>query len=102
MDRYAQDPLAGNWRRPKVVPEVPAELDLVVELTDGGFCGAVVGTEKGPGGHLVILEDGLGRRRMFPLGPGFLLEGKPVTLVTPVVAAPKRCGRDPSGRPPRA
>jgi len=50
----------------------------------------------------VILEDGLGRRRMFPLGPGFLLEGKPVTLVTPVVAAPKGPSRTASGRPPRA
>src|SRR4051812_21273732 len=97
MDRYAQDPLAGNWRRPKVVPEVPAELDLVVELTAGGFCGAVVGTEKGPGGHLVILEDGLGRRRLFPLGPGFLLEGRPVTLVAPVAAAPKAPARTASG-----
>ncbi|HEY3604422.1 MAG TPA: DUF3097 domain-containing protein [Sporichthyaceae bacterium] len=97
MDRYAQDPLAGNWRRPKVVPEVPAELDLVVELAEGGFCGAVVGTEKGPGGHLVILEDGLGRRRMFPLGPGFLLEGQPVTLVAPAVAAPKAPTRTASG-----
>jgi Protein of unknown function (DUF3097) len=90
MDRYAQDPLAGNWRRPTVVPEVPAEVDLVIELAEGGFCGAVVGTEKGPGGHLVTLEDRLGRRRMFPLGPGFLLEGKPVTLVAPAVAAPKQ------------
>jgi hypothetical protein len=97
VDRYAQDPLAGNWRRPNVVPEVPAEPELVVELTDGGFCGAVVGTEKGPGGHLVTLEDGLGRRRMFPLGPGFLLDGKPVTLVAPAVAAPTTPTRTASG-----
>jgi hypothetical protein len=97
MSRYAQDPLAGNWRRPRVVPEVAAELDLVVELTEGGFCGAVVGTEKGPGGHLVTLEDRLGRRRVFPLGPGFLLEGKPVTLVAPRVAAPGPPSRTASG-----
>jgi hypothetical protein len=97
MDRYAGDPLAGNWRRPTVVPEVAADVDLVIEVSESGFCGAVVGTEKGPGGHLVTLEDRLGRRRVFPLGPGFLLEGKPVTLIAPVVAAPKPSTRTASG-----
>ncbi|HZE65995.1 MAG TPA: DUF3097 domain-containing protein [Sporichthyaceae bacterium] len=97
MDRYAQDPLAGNWRRPRVVTEVAADLDLVVEVAEVGFCGAVVDIEKGPGGHLVTLEDGLGRRRMFPLGPGFLIDGKPVTLIAPAVAAPARPTRTASG-----
>ncbi len=52
---------------------------LVVEDPASGFCGAVVTWENG----LVVLEDRFGKRRSFPLGPGFWLEGQPVELVTP-------------------
>ncbi|MFC6020991.1 DUF3097 domain-containing protein [Plantactinospora solaniradicis] len=86
---YGDDVLAGNWRRRKVVPEVDAEPDLVVEDADSGFCGAVVGFESGA----VVLEDRHGRRRNFPLLPAaFLLDGKPVTLRRPgpAMAAPVR------------
>ena len=69
---YGEDVLAGNWRRRKVVPEVDAERDLVVEDVDSGFCGAVVGFELGA----VVLEDRHGKRRNFPLEPAaFLLDG---------------------------
>jgi hypothetical protein len=79
---YGEDVLAGNWRRRKVVPEVDAERDLVVEDVDSGFCGAVVGFELGA----VVLEDRHGKRRNFPLSPGaFLLDGSVVTLRRPVV-----------------
>lgn len=54
----------------------------MIEWTDTGYCGAVVGIE----GRHVQLEDFGGAVRVFPLGPGFLLEGAPVTLVAP---APK-------------
>jgi hypothetical protein len=91
--RYDGDVLAANWRRPRAVPDVPAEAGLVVEDTESGFCGAVVGTEKGPEGHVVTLEDRHGRRRSFPLGAGFLLEGRHVALVRPVAPA--------GARPPR-
>jgi hypothetical protein len=38
---------------------------------------------------MVTLEDRHGKRRVFPLSPAaFLLEGRPVTLVRPAVAAP--------------
>ena len=74
---YGEDVLAGNWRRRKVVPEVDAERDLVVEDVDSGFCGAVVGFELGA----VVLEDRHGKRRNFPLEPAaFLLDGAVVTL----------------------
>jgi hypothetical protein len=64
---------------------VAAERGLVVEDSEGRFCGAVVGYEKGA----VTLEDRHGKRRVFPLAPAaFLLEGQPVTLVTPAPAAP--------------
>jgi hypothetical protein len=81
---YGEDVLAGNWRRRKVVPEVDAEIDLVVEDADSGFCGAVVGFEYGA----VVLEDRHGKRRNFPLAPAaFLLDGRPVTLRKPAPAA---------------
>src|SRR3954454_4325390 len=79
----AMDVLANNdWRRRRSVPVVEAELELVVEDADSGFCGAVVGFELGA----VVLEDRHGRGRNFPLSPAaFLLEGRPVTLRRPVV-----------------
>lgn len=92
---YERDVLAGNWRRPLKgkIPQVPAELDLVVEDADGGFCGAVVACDK----EAVTLEDRFGRRRLFPLEPAaFLLEGKVVTLVRPA-AAPQSPRRSASG-----
>jgi hypothetical protein len=76
------------------VPQVPAERGLVVEDSEGRFCGAVVGYEKGA----VTLEDRHGKRRIFPLAPAaFLLEGQPVTLVPPGPAAPAAMARTASG-----
>ncbi|MCP9945883.1 DUF3097 domain-containing protein [Streptomyces somaliensis] len=91
----AYDPdLTPRWKKPSPVPEVPAEPDLVVEEAGTGFCGAVVGCEAGA----VTLEDRFGRHRVFPLAPrGFLLEGRPVTLVRPAAPAPARPSRTASG-----
>ena len=84
-DDYGTDVLAGDWRKKKVIPTVPADRDLVVEEAGTGFCGAVVACEK----DAVTLEDRHGKRRMFPLGPaGFLLDGQPVTLTRPAAAPP--------------
>ena len=76
---YDADPLASGWRRPRVpVPDVVAELDLVVEDAASGWCGAIVGVAK----DAVTLEDRNGRKRVFPLEPAaFLLDGAVVTLV---------------------
>jgi Protein of unknown function (DUF3097) len=91
--QYGADVLAGGRsgklgrRRPgqREVPKVEAERGLVVEDSEGRFCGAVVGYEKGA----VTLEDRHGKRRVFPLTPAaFLLEGQPVTLIPPAPAAP--------------
>jgi hypothetical protein len=80
-DPYGNDVLANFGRRaPKVQPRiVEAERDLVVEETATGFVGAVLGLE----GRLIRLEDRHGRVRLFPLGPGFLIDGKPVALRAP-------------------
>ena len=63
--------------------EVPATVGLVVEEVTTGWCGAVLRCEKAGGMHVVVLEDRRLARRTFPLGPDFLLEGRPVTLVRP-------------------
>ncbi len=69
-----------------------ADPDLVVECAASGWCGAVVGWDRGATGWAVILEDRHGRRRPFELGPAaFLFEGRAVTLVRPV-APPSRSG----------
>jgi len=97
--QYGADVLAGGTlrrRRPgqREVPQVEAERGLVVEDSEGRFCGAVVGYEKGA----VTLEDRLGKRRVFPLTPAaFLLEGQPVTLVPPAPATPAAIARTASG-----
>lgn len=93
---YGNDVLAGDWRRPRKgqIPELAAELDLVVEDPDSGFCGAVVHCDK----HGVTLEDRFGKRRVFPLTKaGFLIDGKPVTLVRPERMAPRGPAKSASG-----
>lgn len=84
-DRYGTDLLAGFSRQRGLnsVQQVEALNDLVVEETATGFCGAIVRLE----GRLVALEDYSGTVRLFPLGRGFLLEGKPVDLIMPSRAA---------------
>lgn len=68
---------------------VVAEPGLVLEDPDSGFCGAVLSIGKDG----AVLEDGKGRRRVFPLRPaGFLIDGSPVTLLRPppATSAPAR------------
>lgn len=85
--RYSSDVLAPGWQRARTVEsrEQVLTVGMVVEDPTSDFCGAVVRWENG----LVILEDRKGRRRSFPLGPGFLMEGKPVSLKPPARAARK-------------
>jgi Protein of unknown function (DUF3097) len=69
------------------VPEIEAEIGMVVECAQSGFCGAVVGFERGT----VTLEDRFGKLRTFPLEPAaFLLDGQVTTLVRPVGRTVKR------------
>ncbi|MEV5592449.1 DUF3097 domain-containing protein [Streptomyces sp. NPDC052496] len=81
--QYGPD-LTPPWKKQQPAPEVAAEPDLVVEEAVTGFCGAVVRCEKTAEGPTVTLEDRFGKHRVFPMIPrGFLLDGKPVTLVRP-------------------
>jgi hypothetical protein len=79
--RYGPDVLAGPQRgQRRQLPQVAAELGLVIEDSAGQFCGAVVGWEK----DAVTLEDRHGKQRAFPFGPApFLLDGQPVMLIRP-------------------
>jgi hypothetical protein len=80
-DRYGGDVLAAGWQQAGKPLSVNLTLSrgLVVEDPSSGFVGAVQRWENG----LVLLEDRKGRKRSFPLGPGFWYEGRPVTLVLP-------------------
>jgi len=81
VNRYEHDVLAPGWqhshRKPSV--ETAVAVGMVVEEPTSGFVGAVVRWENG----LVVLEDRHGARRSFPMGPGFWIDGKPVSLVHP-------------------
>ncbi len=86
-DRYGSDVLSGDWRVPKNgrATEAPAVRGEVVEEVTTDFCGEIVQVDRDL--HTVTLEDRRRKRRTFPLGAGFLLEGRPVILTAPVPAA---------------
>ncbi|WP_121256412.1 DUF3097 domain-containing protein [Nocardioides ferulae] len=97
-DRYGPDVLSTDWRAPKRgrAVETPAEIGAVVEEVTTDWCGEIVAVDRDL--YTVTLEDRRQRRRTFPLGAGFLLEGKPVILTPPVRAsAPQRPTRTASG-----
>ncbi|PIF01744.1 MAG: hypothetical protein CR979_02035 [Propionibacterium sp.] len=95
MNRYSGDVLQPGWQKRgrKQAKDIPLEIDLVVEELTSSFCGAVVGWENG----LVVLEDRNSRRRSFPVGPGFLLEGEPVALRIPPRKGSAKLKYTPSG-----
>src|SRR5262245_60401857 len=92
MDRYGTDVLATGRRKPRSA-EQPAELGMVVEDVETGYVGAVVRVEYGR----IYLEDRHGHTRGFPLGGGYLLEGRPVVLTAPRRTAPAAPTRTASG-----
>lgn len=95
LDPYGNDVLAGFRRRTPATPPrvVEAERELVVEESATGFVGAVLGLE----GRLVRLEDRHGRVRIFPLGPGFAIDGEAVALRAPKAKTPTGLARTASG-----
>ena len=87
-DRYGSDVLATDWRAPARgrAVETPARIGDVVEEVMTDWCGEIVAVDRDL--HTLTLEDRRGKRRTFPLGPGFLLDGRPVVLVPPVTRVP--------------
>jgi len=97
-DRYGTDVLTGDWRAPRRghAVEATAEIGTVVEEVLDDFCGEIVAVDRDL--HTLTLEDRRSRRRTFPLGPGFLLDGRPVILTAPVRSSvPARPTRTASG-----
>jgi len=96
-DRYGADVLSQDWRAPKRgrAVEIDADLGLVVEEVGRDWVGEIVKVERDLG--TVTLEDRHRKRRTFPLGPGFVLEGRPVVLVAPTRKGPVAPTRTASG-----
>jgi hypothetical protein len=97
-DRYGSDVLNSDWRAPKRgrAVDTPAEIGAVVEEVTTDWCGEIVAIDRDL--DTVTLEDRRRKRRTFPLGPGFLIDGKPVVLTRPVRAgAPPKPTRTASG-----
>ena len=105
MAHYSQDVLAGGGRsRTPKVAQLSADAGLVIETSDGAFCGAITTTGRavyaGERRDTVTLEDRHGRLRVFPLLPAaFRLDGQLVTLVVPAPqpAQPRPRARTASG-----
>lgn len=94
-DRYGADILANDphrARRPTSGAQ-PIEIGLVVEDAQSGFVGAVVRVEYGR----MTLEDRYGRTKQFPVGPGYLIDGRPVILTEPIRAPHAASARTASG-----
>ena len=68
-------------------------MGLVVEDAQTGYVGAVVRIEYGR----MELEDRHGSRKPFPVGPGYLVDGRPVILTAPRRVAPASGARTASG-----
>jgi hypothetical protein len=92
-DRYGADVLANNPHRKPRSTEQPVRIGMVVEDAQTGYVGAVVRVEYGR----MELEDRHGRRKPFPIGPGYLIDGKPVILTAPKRQAPQAPTRTASG-----
>lgn len=90
-----QDLATGSKR--EAVPEVAAEIGLVLEDAQSGWVGAVVRVEKSGGLHVVALEDRRGKTRSFRLGYGFMIDGRAIKVTAPVAVAPSRPARTASG-----
>ena len=83
-DRYGTDVLSTDWLAPARgrAVETPAAVGMVVEEVTSDWVGEIVAIDRDL--DTLTLEDRRRKRRTFPLGPGFLLEGKPVVLTRPV------------------
>lgn len=78
LDEFERDRARPRW------PEVPVRMGMVVEDRTSGFTGDVVKISV----QAVTLRDRKGNHRHFVYKPGgFLIDGRPVTLVRPATEA---------------
>lgn len=84
-DRYGSDVLANDphQRRRPVTADVAARLGLVIEDVESGYVGEITGFERSGGTIFMELTDRRGKTRLFPLGPGYWIDGAPVNLQPP-------------------
>ena len=89
--------MLSDDRAPRRTPPaaVDAALGLVIEEASTEWCGEIVRIDRDLAS--IELEDRRGRRRSFPLGPGFLFEGAPVVLQAPRGIVRQRERRTASG-----
>lgn len=94
-DRYGTDILTNDPHRSRRQRsfERAVEVGMVVEDAQTGYVGAVVRVEYGR----MELEDRRGRRKPFPIGPGYLIDGEPVILTSPRRASGPSPSRTASG-----
>lgn len=90
--RYGGDVLKAKTPK-KHLPQVPADIGLVVEDVSSGWVGAVTRTEQIGAVWVVVLQDRKGRSKSFELGPGFWIDGAAVELVRPRPQSPTVRGR---------
>lgn len=98
-DRYGFDVLANDPHerdRPRTT-DVPAAIGLVVEDVESGFVGEITDVLRSGGETLMELTDRHGKVRIFPLGPGYWIEGRPVRLTAPQAPARRGSVRTASG-----
>lgn len=94
-DRYGPDVLAqprisARERRLRPQRDVPANTGLLLEDVESGFVGEIIDVSKVAGELLMTLEGRGNVRRRFPLGPGFWIDGEPVTMVPPAKNPPRQ------------
>lgn len=98
-DRYGFDVLANDphaQRRPRTT-DTPVRLGLIIEDVESGYVGEVTNIERSGGTYLIELTDRHGATRLFPLGPGYWIEGVPVNLTPPVITKSTLSTRTASG-----
>lgn len=98
-DRYGFDVLSEDPHRrgAPVTAKVPVRLGLVIEDVESGLVGEVTALENSGGQILMELTDRRGGTRMFPLGPGYWIDGKPVQLLPPARTSSSARPRTASG-----
>ncbi|MDO5750657.1 MAG: DUF3097 family protein [Rothia sp. (in: high G+C Gram-positive bacteria)] len=81
---------SARSHRPAPAPTVELKRGMLLEDPASGWVGEVVSAERIGGVLYFTLEDAKLRRKKFPLGPGYLLEGQPVEIIAP---APRKAAK---------